>query len=1028
MAPIAPPRGRNLGDGNPLGEGPLCPGDVNRGRPTRPARCAALVVLSVFATSFAPGLVVAATAGAPARAPEPIPAPTAAPSLLLVGVLTGNLDAFGTPPAMAGTTITAYDRCPSTFESLAQCRTVANTTTSSQGGFTFNSTQVQNGTSYVLSASRNAILRGTDFPEGWGGGGEVNVTPPDRSISMTVYPYLAYGNATIVLPGFSCWKGLLDSGNGCQNPVLSWTQDGAYYLNASSDLVYYSFTARTVTLIGRFTPLYQLFPSYAMIPNELFITQDGSYIYSWGTLTKTAPTITAEAMNLTSHRRFEHNFTSFGTPAVVNNGQMQLTGWDGNASQATIILDNASVYDWNLWSGTERLVGNLGYFEANNAYWEPDLNAYVNFEAQGSAADAWNEFQLVNASNPELRRVANGTWAAGIVVNGVNGVALNVVDHQLAAQVEWTELVFNFSGTGVLASTPAFRGPLYPAGTVPADPVGIAAASDRPTLSDGWGFGGEMSAANNNSWVQSFLPGHIGYDATNVSPYPLSFEMRVPGNAWSFKWQQWAQEGQFYNSSYLISFASYACNAGACPINGSSGFALGTIWWIWRLGLPEFPPATDNPLVDVSAPSPTVVDLRAATTTTLELNWSAPSGGPIVNYTVGWEKNGSKAWSYDSLPGSAGSYPITNLSAGQVYRIVVEAWNLHYHGLSGGATYARTAAVLPPTNVRVSSITSSGANVTWTEPPGIVTNDTVLLFSGLVCTATPVPSNTSGPASFRDLSGLTPLTNYSVEILAWNGTVASNSSACVSFETLIGSVSQLSVTASTFDSLSVAWQNPSPGSFTGVLVTWATHSPGTPGITSEVGLRVLTTYTVAGLAAQTEYWISVSATNGTFVSPPLTVQGTTQPILVGNLTRLAATATTNDSVQISWVDPPLGELTGIDVMWATHTPNVTGPETEVQLSVVTTYNVTGLRAETEYWISVWATLGTRDSIPLTIRASTLPATPAGGSGGSRSSGGATSTFPGAFGSGTLPYLGFGAVGAAALGGLLIRARRRRRSH
>ena len=196
-----------------------------------------------------------------------------------------------------------------------------------------------------------------------------------------------YGNTTVELPGFECYgeyQNKPGGANDCQTPILSWTQDGVYYVNATSVRVFYSFANSTVYGIHPWTMLWQRFPSYDMIPNELFITQDGTYVYSWGTLTKNSTTITGEAVNVSTDRIFEHNFTGVNTSNYTTNGQISMIGFDGNDSWMSLIEASAHILAYNIWSGVQSHGPVLGFFEANNVYWMPYLNAYVNVEAQGS--------------------------------------------------------------------------------------------------------------------------------------------------------------------------------------------------------------------------------------------------------------------------------------------------------------------------------------------------------------------------------------------------------------------------------------------------------------------------------------------------------------------------------------------------------------------------------------------------------------------------------------------------------------------
>ena len=592
------------------------------------------------------------------------------------------------------------------------------------------------GARYYLAASPDSSITGEGYPGGFGGAVENISVHDDMTVELTVYPEVAYGNATIVLPDYTCDSAYVDDygseGPGCQNPVLSWTQSGVYYLTSANTLVFYSFVNRTLYTLVDWTPLYQRFPEYPMIPNPLFITQDGSYVYGWGTLTTTSTALTVEAVNVTTDRLFEYNFTGVTTTGVDQNGQVQLTGWDGNDSQVTLILANGSVLDHSLWSGSQRYVGKLDYFEANNVYWEPYLNGYVDVQAGGSSTDGVEEWQLSGPTDFNLTKTFSGTWGSKIMVEGVNGVAFNVTSRELSVQAEWSGLTYEVNSTGALTTLLQVTN-RYPKGPAPAFPIGPVSASDRSEIvASGPMVGGNYAGFANDSWLISISPGHTGFYSTNVSPYlPNGMLTGVP----VFSWLQWSQEGQFYNASYIVAPDSYACEAsfhGACTINGGEGAAKGTIWWMWRLGLPEFPDGAKSAAADPTPPPPTEILSAHVTETSIRLTWSPPNATALVNYTVAWGTSPSFTH-YTSLGPANDSFTIERLAPSTRYYFSVEAWNLHYRGPSSGPSSAVTAPAtytvtfhekgLPSDtvwNVTVGSVTrsSTGSTIKFSEVNG----------------------------------------------------------------------------------------------------------------------------------------------------------------------------------------------------------------------------------------------------------------------------------------------------------------------
>ncbi len=754
----------------------------------------ALVLSALFLAGSAAGTSPTGTTVAPATRGNGVASPDvgsasavdgSASTFEIVGSVAADVDGYGEAPPLKGVNVTAFGAsCSSSPAGPSTCPIDAWARTNASGGYHF---RLASG-DYYIAALPDRSVRGASYPDGFGGDAVYRAIAAHTVVDLTVYPYVAYGNRSIVLPDYACDSAYVDDvggdGPGCQNPVLSWTQDGAYYVTDVGELSFYSFVNRTLTAIASWTPLYQSFPSYAMIPNALFSTQDGTYLYDWGTLAPSGTGITAEAVNVTTGRSFEYNFTGVNTSAVRANGQVQLTGWDGNDSQLTLILDNGSVLDHPLWGEGQSYVGKLDYFEANNVYWEPFLNGYVNVEAQGNSSDGIEEWQLTGPGEIQLTRTYKATWGSGIVVNGVNGVALNVTSRELFVQAEWSGLTYAIGPGGTLTALLGVTD-TYPSGAPPSVPLGVASESDRPQLvASGPMMASEYAGFGNDSWIVDTTPGHVGYYSTNVSPYfPNHSVDGVPISSWA----QWGQEGQFYNASYLIAPDSYTCTpdfSGACTIDGGEDSAIGTIWWMWRLGSPEFPNPNSAPPADETGPVGLTVGISESTNSRIVLAWNAPATAGVVNYSVQWGP-GTLLDHSVSLPASTTTWALSGLASGTEYAVSVTAWNLHYEGMSPAHVEALTLGPAPPTDLVAATISTDAITWSWTQSAGAgVSNDTLALFEGGGCRGSPERYSTQGPNDTIAVTDLLSFATYSAEVVGWNASGESTPSACVEATTL----------------------------------------------------------------------------------------------------------------------------------------------------------------------------------------------------------------------------------------------------
>jgi hypothetical protein len=769
---------------------------------------------------------------------------------------------------------------------------VAIATSESDGSY---SITLPNGEYYLASgrgAAAGAPFGGTVVEE--------NVTGRDiPGVTLAGWPYVPYGNATVVLPAFNCLSGYLwqvpsskaGSSEQCQNPVVSWTQDGFFYVNATDELVFYSAENGSVEDFGAWTPLYTNVAGYVMVQNEEFVTQDSSYVYGWGIASPGSRTLVFEAINLTTKRHFEHNFTGVSTRNVTENGQVEMTGVDGNDSLVTLIVSTGRIVNYDLWNNTQWTGPTLPYFEANNVYWVPFLNGYVDLQANGSAGHRLSEWQLTSGDGKLSETFASSFSATGDV-NGVNGWAYNVTSHTFYFSVEdarFTQDAFLANpSTGTLLTQLSSR-----AYTGPADGVGggdgsIVQQSNqaRGTLvSDGDLFQADAMGFENDSWIQN--PSTFGYESTNVTPLTYFWGAGAMSTGTS-----WASDSMFFNTSYLYSEASIDCSAGEktgvdglCSIEGKSGAVPGTVYWFWKLGLPEFPFPATNSIAEPDAPLAATTTLSAVNASSVRITWypSTFEPQPILNWTL-VSKVGRNATTYESLWAENRSIVLSGLRSGENLSWCVEAWNLHWHGpCLMGSSVVGAPALPSPEDLASVSVGPSWIDVAWTNPSVPISGDTTFLgpFEHGSCGDLSVASPPGlGTVASYNFTGLLPSTPYCVAVSDENSTEVSFPSPSLTLETLSGLA--VAPSAPTFPfvtnaSVFVAWRQASfpdglPDNDTVLAGTtcgdW-TFRASTGGAATSfdlLGLAPATTYCVA-----IEAWFGSGAQSQSLVGPTASV-------------------------------------------------------------------------------------------------------------------------------------------------------------
>ncbi len=531
--------------------------------------------------------------------------------------------------------------------------------------------------------------------------------------ASTSGPYLAYGNSTIVLPGWNSLSAFAWNCNtnvsrsvaincfgtpqlgyaGTQVPLVSWTADGVFYVNASLDLVFYSFVHGTVTRIAPWLPLYDNTMYYTGETNTEYITADGTYVYELGCLavgcrTGTGTAVTSYAVNVTTGRTFEYTWPSDIRTSEESsdyttywNAQTNLVGVDGNDSILTLTVTwgplgsgarNGTVWAYNLWTGAEWKMADLPFFEANNLYWVPEFSQFFDVAAEGSSRDAVAQGLLGGSpEEPSYEPAGPFTYSTGgFGIGGVDGLWVDLESREVAFQADWQGagkvlgVVAQLGSNDSITGFPSVVGPAV-AGSIP---TAVAGEHRESVVTGPPAFGPTPSGAP-TAWLSDPLAPTSSYLPTNVSQ----------------NLSAWNVDGSlFYNASYSVLTSADQCerpSAGgtACAILGTlPGTTPGTVWWTWRLGLPEFPFAAAAPLAETNGPPPIPVTAEQSPTG-LEVNWTVPAADldPIVNYSLSWGPTSAASSHYASLPGNASRYSVTGVASNATVYYALTAWNLH---------------------------------------------------------------------------------------------------------------------------------------------------------------------------------------------------------------------------------------------------------------------------------------------------------------------------------------------------------------
>ncbi len=355
-------------------------------------------------------------------------------------------------------------------------------------------------------------------------------------------------------------------------------------------------------------------------------------------------------------------------------------------------------------------------------------------------------------------------------------------------------------------------------------------------------------------------------------------------------------------------------------------------------------------------------------------NWTAP-GGPLTGYVLQVATDNGFASVVQTLnPGSgATNQPISGLTANTTYFFRIQAQNTG--GESAFSPASAPVLTLPPAPqnfaVQGGSVTTTGLTVQWSAPP---TNPDgyELRYStdpGLAGATLLTPA---GSATSQAIAGLTPNTTYYFQLKAKNGTGISDPTATINQLTLPAAPTGFAVTERRARQVSLGWNPPASNPASYELRYSTSSDPSAAAPTSVAGSAPATT--VTSLTPNTTYYFQLKAQNSTGVSDPTpTISALTLPDAPQNF-RVEPGSVTTSGLQLKWDAAVPSNPDGYELRISPN-PGVTLPL--LVAAGATSYDVTGLAANTSYTFELKAKNGSGLSDPASVSQLTLPAAPGG---------------------------------------------------
>jgi hypothetical protein len=330
-------------------------------------------------------------------------------------------------------------------------------------------------------------------------------------------------------------------------------------------------------------------------------------------------------------------------------------------------------------------------------------------------------------------------------------------------------------------------------------------------------------------------------------------------------------------------------------------------------------------------PSPGTPSFTNITPTAATVSW-APASGIVASYQYSVN---SGAW---TNVGAALTVNLTGLTQLTGYTVQVQAVNVSGAGPASSAAFTTLPSLPgPPGAPSFSNITPTTTTVVWPAASGTVASYQYGINSGGWVNV--------GTALTVNLSGLAPLTNYTVQVQAVNvtGPSAASSAGFTTAPSLPGSPGAPSFSNITGTTATTSW-----GAASGTVASYQ-YSVNSGAWTS-VGTAL--SANLSGLTDGTRYTVQVQAVNvtgpGTASSAAFTTLDTAPPSAPGVPTVSNLGSTT---VTVTW--PPATDNVGV-TNYAYQVTSAAGSSGWTSVGNVLTANLAGLVGVTQYSVSVRA--------------------------------------------------------------------------
>ena len=301
---------------------------------------------------------------------------------------------------------------------------------------------------------------------------------------------------------------------------------------------------------------------------------------------------------------------------------------------------------------------------------------------------------------------------------------------------------------------------------------------------------------------------------------------------------------------------------------------------------------------------------------------------------------------------SLGESLSASLAAGTYYLVVSSAGQYGDVGqYTLGGTTVESTGVSAPSSLAANTLSTTSVALNWSDNATNELGYTVQRSTDGGATWTDLTTLGADATSYTDSAGAAG-TTYAYRVIAFNATDTSGASNNAMATTITLAPTSLGATAVSSSQINLVWSD--VFGETGYTIQRSIDGSNWANV-STVGANV-TSYSNTGLAANTQYYYRVLATNAGGASDPSTSAGAkTQAAVVATVplapTSLKATATSSSSATLTWLDNSSNE-TGFRIEYTTDGRNWKFLGNAA--ANINSITASSLRSKTTYWFRVRA--------------------------------------------------------------------------